>query len=76
MPVTLLDIRGSFVGMQRPMGGTQATKNGQRMLAAIVETSSGAFYFKLVGPDATVTKWEKSFDQFVKSMKPSGGVKA
>jgi hypothetical protein len=76
MPVTLLDIRGSFVGMQRPMGGSQDPKGGQRMLAAIVETSNGAFYFKLVGPEATVTQWEASFDQFVKAMKPSGGVKA
>ena len=76
IPVTILDIRGAYVGMQRPMGGTQDPQSGQRMLAAIVETSSGAFYFKLVGPEATVTKWEHSFDQFVKQMKPSGGVKA
>ncbi|MBT3605478.1 MAG: hypothetical protein HOE48_01865 [Candidatus Latescibacteria bacterium] len=77
MPVTLLDIRGSFVGMQRPMGGASETKNGQRMLAAIVEAPAGAFYFKLVGPEATVTKWEQSFNQFVKAMKPSaGGAKA
>jgi len=76
MPVTVVDIRGTFVGMQRPMGGTQTPQDGQRMLAAIVETPDGAFYFKLVGPDATVTKWEASFDQFVKQIKPSGGTKA
>lgn len=74
MKVTVLDIRGSFVGMQRPMGGgSNATKTGQRMLAAIVEAPAGAFYFKLVGPEVTVTKWETSFDQFVKAMKPSAG---
>lgn len=76
MPVTIVDIRGSFVGMQRPMGGQQAPQSGQRMLAAIVEAPTGAFYFKLVGPEQTVTKWEASFDQFVKQMKPSGGPKA
>ena len=73
MQVTVLDISGSFVGMQRPMGGTQAPKSGQRMLAAIVEAPNGAFYFKLVGPEATVTKWADTFDQFVKNMKPSSG---
>lgn len=76
MPVTIVDIRGSFVGMQRPMGGASEPKSGQRMLAAIVESPAGAYYFKLVGPEATVTQWEKSFDQFVKAMKPSGGAKA
>lgn len=73
MQVTVVDIRGSFVGMQRPMGGAQAPKSDQRMLAAIVEAPNGAFYFKLVGPVKTVTTWETMFDQFVKNMKPSSG---
>ncbi len=71
MPVTILDISGTFAGMQGPMSGGGAPKTDQRMLAAIVESSNGAFYFKLVGPIATVTHWQKSFDEFIASVKPS-----
>jgi hypothetical protein len=72
MTVTVLDISGTFMGMQRPMGGgNTAPKGEQRMLAAIVESSNGAFYFKLVGPKDTVTAWASSFDQFVQSVAPS-----
>lgn len=73
MNVTVLDISGSFAGMQRPMGGGGEAKTGQRMLAAVVENAQGAFYFKLVGPKATVTQWQSSFDQFVNSIRVSGG---
>lgn len=76
MPVTIVDIQGTFVGMQNPMSGGSAPKDKQRMLAAIVESPNGAFYFKLVGPIASVAHWEKSFDAFVSSMKPSQSPRA
>ena len=71
MTVTVLDISGTFVGMQRPMGGHSTPRSDQRMLAAIVESEDGAFYLKLVGPKDTVTSWSDSFDQFIQSVAPS-----
>jgi hypothetical protein len=73
MNVTVLDISGTFKGMSRPMAGGGAPATGQRMLAAIVENANGSFYFKLVGPAKTVGKWESAFDQFIGSVKASGG---
>jgi len=40
---------------------------------SFVENATGAFYFKLVGPKITVTKWQPSFDQFINSITVSGG---
>jgi hypothetical protein len=41
------------------------------MLAAIVATKDGPWYFKLVGPEATVAKWEASYQAFLSSIQPS-----
>ena len=71
--------RGQFNGSDggsvktRSVSGMNVTVLDQRMLAAIVENAKGAFYFKLVGPKATVTRWEASFDQFIDSIESSGG---
>jgi hypothetical protein len=46
---------------------------GSRMLAAIVDTTAGPYYLKLVGPAATVAHWEAPFDSFLRSMEPAGG---
>jgi hypothetical protein len=37
------------------------------MLAAVLETPHGPYFFKLVGPEKTVGHWAKSFSAFVKS---------
>ena len=50
------------------MGGQSATEmTGYKMIAAQVRSSAGPYFVKLVGPEATVNKWEESFDQFMAS---------
>lgn len=52
------------------MAGSSPPKEGQKMLGAIAESSVGLFFFKLVGPKATVDANAQAFDSFVKSFKP------
>lgn len=49
--------------------GAQPGDN-QRVLGAIAETAAGLYFFKLVGPIATVTANEASFEAFLASFTP------
>ncbi len=42
---------------------------GQRMVATIVETPSGPFYFKFLGADKTVTENRRALEGLFRSMK-------
>ncbi len=50
---------------------SQGKKPGWRLLGAIVETPEGLVFFKCVGPDATMKKAEKEFDELVTSISPA-----
>ncbi|MSS73181.1 MAG: hypothetical protein EXS64_17065 [Candidatus Latescibacteria bacterium] len=67
MPVTVVDVSGTYSpGSMNPMmGAGPEPKPGYRMLAAIVETAQGAYFFKLTGPEHTVEQGHKSFDRFI-----------
>lgn len=67
MPVTEVDVSGAYApGSMNPMmPHGQEPKPGYRMLAAIVETAQGPYFFKLTGPERTVEKWHKPFDRFI-----------
>ncbi|MBW2188909.1 MAG: hypothetical protein JRG93_04840, partial [Deltaproteobacteria bacterium] len=49
-------------------GQAQPVKGGQRLLAAIVTTDGGPYYFKFLGPDATVTEHGAAFDDVIASV--------
>ena len=67
MPVTMVDIAGRFTA---GMGaGSNGPAPGYRMLGAIVESDKGPYFFKLIGPDATVSHWSQSFTAFVSSIR-------
>jgi hypothetical protein len=66
--VTITDVSGTFSGGGM-MGGAPSTPQPNfRMVAAIVETDAGPWFFKLTGPGRTVERWRASFDQFVVSL--------
>lgn len=70
--VTTVDVEGVYTNQSMgPMSGTSGPKPNYRMLAAIVETAGGPWFFKLTGPKQTVSKWKGSFDDFVKTIKPA-----
>lgn len=70
MRITLADVTGTFRGGM-PGGPPAEPRPDTRMLAAIVEASSGPWFFKLVGPKRTVEHWRASFDAFLGSLRPA-----
>ncbi len=70
MPVTIADISGTYApsAMGRMMPAPDPEPNC-RMLAAIVESSKGSYFFKLTGPEETVKSWKGSFERFVDGIK-------
>lgn len=67
--VHMVDISGSYKDQARgPMGPT-VTREGYRMLAAIVVTEkSGLVFLKFYGPKATVAANEKAFTDMLQSL--------
>jgi hypothetical protein len=68
LPVTLVDIKGTYMG-GGPMMGPTTPKPGFRLIGAIVESPAGALFFKLTGPEKTVTAAEKPFRKMLEGMK-------
>jgi hypothetical protein len=62
--VSVLDITGTYTDTMAGGG----PKSGYRMKAAVVETPGGPYFIKLTGPEKTVSKWDASFQAFLKSM--------
>lgn len=71
MKVTLLDVSGAYAG-DMGGGGTAQSKPNFRMRAGVIETPKGAYFIKLVGPEKTVSRWDQSFQEFVKSAEFKG----
>ena len=70
MPLTTMDLSGTYVAPVTPMDPTNRhNKPNFRMLAAVLETSEGPYFFKLVGPEKTISKWADAYWDFVKSAK-------
>jgi hypothetical protein len=66
MAVTRVDVSGTYSG---GMMSNAAPRAGYRMLAAVVETPEGPWFFKLTGPEKTVAKWADSLNQFIDDLK-------
>ena len=72
MKVTLLDVSGTFsAGMMSP-GGASAQKPDYRMLAAVVETPGGPWFFKATGPAATMTSQAEAFRKMLAGARYEG----
>jgi hypothetical protein len=71
MTIHRVDVSGTYspgVGM----GGGQSHDN-RRMLAAIVDSPDGLYFFKLVGPSPTVSEATGQFDALIQSLSYTGG---
>jgi hypothetical protein len=66
----VVDLAGTYVAEVTPGSSDRFNKPGFRLRAAVVETPDGPYYVKVVGPQATVTKWDASLQSFLKSMRP------
>ena len=67
LPVTLLEVPGTFAAEVRPGSRMRYYKPDFRLLAAVVETPAGPYFFKLTGPGRTVRRWADSFEATIES---------
>jgi len=67
--ITLVDVSGTYVAEVSPGSTERFNKPGFRQRAAVIETSEGPYFVKLVGPAKTVSRWDESFITFLKSVK-------
>ena len=67
LPATAVDVRGTYLGGS--MMGPATPKPGFRLLGAIVEGPGGNVFFKLTGPEKTVSIAEKSFRKLLDGLK-------
>jgi len=67
---TTVDVSGTFSQTTTPMGPVSEEKPNFRMLGGVIETPLGPWFVKLVGPELSVARWEKSFYEFMKSFRP------
>lgn len=68
LKVTLVDLQGTYVAQVTPGAPERYTDPNYRMLAAIVEGAGDPFFFKAVGPDATLAAWKPAFVQVTESL--------
>ena len=69
LAVTVLDVSGIYVSAVSPGSATRLSKPNFRLMAAVVETPIGPYFFKLTGPDRTVARWDKRFATFLRSIR-------
>jgi len=69
LPVTLVDVSGTYVAEMSPGATDRHNKPHFRLRAGVIETSKGPYFIKLIGPEKTVTRWDRAYDQFVSSVR-------
>ncbi len=62
LTITLLDVPGIYAAEVAPGSRMRYYKRGFRLKAAVVDTPSGPYFFKLTGPGRTVANWEHGFN--------------
>jgi hypothetical protein len=68
--IRTFDIAGRYVAETAPGSGERHDKPNFRMITAVFETDRGGpFYFKAVGPRATMDHWEDSIRAMLESMR-------
>jgi hypothetical protein len=67
LKVTELDLPGTYKGMAAP-GSAPTAKPGYRLLAAVIEGPGGPWFWRVVGPDATVKAAKPAFDTLLESV--------
>lgn len=69
IPVTTLDLTGTYLFRPAPMAPQATPKPGYRMLAAIVQGKDAPVFFKLTAPKKTAAAAEAAFWQMIGSLK-------
>jgi hypothetical protein len=66
-----IDLSGTYIVNEAMMGGSKVyNEPNWRMLLSWIQSPTGNYYVKIVGPAATVAHWESSFQTFIASASP------
>lgn len=68
LAVTDFDASGTYVGEVSPGSPERYNKPGFRLRAAIVETTRGPYFIRVLGPARTVAMWEAAIETFLQSL--------
>ncbi|MBI3683052.1 MAG: hypothetical protein HY235_21985 [Acidobacteria bacterium] len=68
LPVTRIDLTGTYKPAGGPMMQASGSKPGYRLLGAIVEGPQGAVFFKLTAPVKTAAAQQAAFEALLKSV--------
>jgi hypothetical protein len=68
MQVTYASVSGIYQTGSMGLPQNSGEKSNYMMLAAIVETPEGPYYFKAVGPENTLMQRAGEFEQFIQSI--------
>ena len=69
LELTVADMRGTFVAPVRPGAPQRNNRPGYRMIGAVAEGGTGPWYIRVLGPEATMAKWEASVEDFLSSLR-------
>lgn len=67
--MTEVDVSGTLKASNMPGAPQRPARTGYRLLGAVLEGPQGPWFFKLVGPEKTISRWADSFRQFIASAK-------
>jgi hypothetical protein len=70
MTVTRVEVAGTYTPMAMPSMPASPPRTGSRLVGEIVEAPSGAWFFKMTGPDATVKAAARELDSLIDSVRP------
>jgi hypothetical protein len=70
LKVTSLDLPGTYSGGTMGPGSGAKPKPGTRLLGAVVEGNGGPWFFKAIGPDATIAGAKAGFEAMLGSLEP------
>ncbi len=70
LAITLLEIAGRYAPSAMPGAPATGPKDDYRMLAAVIETPSGPWFFRGTGPRATMESHLPAFREMLRSVKP------
>jgi hypothetical protein len=69
--VTAFAVSGTYLYKARPIDPALKAERrpGHRMIALVFESPKGPYFFRLVGPEKTVARHEKSFERWIKAFR-------
>jgi hypothetical protein len=67
--MTEVDVSGTLRASNMPGAQPRPARTGYRLLGVVLESPQGPWFFKLVGPEKTISRWAESFRQFIGSAK-------